>query len=119
MKTLIFTAYYFVAALFGVAALGTGTPGAAPSQTNAGMGDWTDKAISADQAIAEDAQHRLRDAGLQGLLALEQRFAKEIQLHRAGAPSDAQWKRIALALDHVGGQYDNYAKIGRASCRER
>jgi hypothetical protein len=109
MKTLILTAYYFVAALLGVAALGTGTPGAAPSRANAGMGDWTDKAVSADLAVAEDAQHRLRDAGPQGLQALEKRFGKEIQLHRSGAPSDAQWKKIALALDHVGGQYDNYA----------
>jgi hypothetical protein len=104
MKTLILTAYYFVAALFGVAALS-----AAPTQMSAGTGDWTDKAVSADQAVAEDAQRRLRDAGPQGLQALEQRFTKEIQLHRGGAPSDAQWKRIALALDHVGGQYDNYA----------
>lgn len=109
MKTLILTAYYFVAAMFSVAMFTTGTTGAAPSRTGAGPGDWTDKAVSADQAVAQDAQNRLRDAGPEGLQALEERFANEIQLHRGGAPSDAQWKKVASALDRVGGQYDNYA----------
>jgi len=98
MKTLILTACSFLAAL-----------SVAWSGTDAGSSDWTDKAISADPAVAQDAQRRLRDSGPQGLQALELRYAKEIQFHRGGAPSDARWKKIALALDRVGGQHDNYA----------
>jgi hypothetical protein len=76
---------------------------------DANLNDKAEQAVSANPAVAQAAQTSLREAGPSGLQALEQRFAKEIQLHRGGAPSDARWNRIALALNHVGGQYDNYA----------
>jgi hypothetical protein len=40
---------------------------------------------------------------------LLERYGPQIAAHKAGAPSDEQWNRIASALDKVGGQYDNYA----------
>jgi hypothetical protein len=70
---------------------------------------WVEQAVSADAVVAKKAQDQLRQLGPHGLELLEQRFAKEIAAHRGGAPSDTSWKRIALALDRVGGQYDNYA----------
>lgn len=79
----------------------------APKTTD--LADWANQAISPDQGLAQQAQDALRAAGPQGLQALEQRFAREISMHRSGAPVDARWKRIAAALDHVGGQYDNYS----------
>src|SRR5215468_4203592 len=75
----------------------------------ANLNDKAEQAASANPAVAQAAQTSLREAGPSGLQALEQRFAKEIQLHRSGAASDERWNRIALALNHVGGQYDNYA----------
>jgi len=76
---------------------------------DADLNDKAEQAVSANQRVAEEAQASLREAGPKGLDALEQRFAKEIELHRAGAPSNERWNRIALALNRVGGQYDNYA----------
>jgi hypothetical protein len=70
---------------------------------------WVEQAVSADAVVAKKAQDQLRQLGPHGLELLEQRFAKEIAAHRGGASSDTSWKRIALALDRVGGQYDNYA----------
>jgi hypothetical protein len=70
---------------------------------------WMHQAVSADAAVARKAQDQLRQLGPHGLELLEQSFANEIAAHRGGAPSDENWKRIALALDRVGGQYDNYA----------
>jgi hypothetical protein len=70
---------------------------------------WVEQAVSPDAAVAKKAQDQLRQAGPHGLELLEQRYAKEIVAHRGGAPSDESWKRIALAIDRVGGQYDNYA----------
>lgn len=102
MKTLTLTTCFFVTVMF--SAIGVN---ACPAAT--GPNDWVERAISADKAVAQDAQQRLRDAGPQGLLALERHFAKEIQLHRSGASSDERWKQIAFALDRVGGQYDDYA----------
>jgi hypothetical protein len=99
MKTLIFVACCVLAAIFS---------GASP-KTGISLADWAEQAVSSDQAVAQQFQERLRETGPQGLQALEQRFAKEIQLHRTGARSDERWKRISLALNRVGGQYDNYA----------
>ncbi|MGA8436959.1 MAG: hypothetical protein WB762_24450 [Candidatus Sulfotelmatobacter sp.] len=99
MKTLILIACGVMVAVFG---------GASP-RTGVGLADWAEQAISPDQAVARQSSERLREAGPQGLQALEQRFAKEIQLHRSGAPSNERWEKISLALNRVGGQYDNYA----------
>ena len=71
--------------------------------------EWVEQAVSADAEVAQKAQDHLRQAGPHGLELLEQRFATEIAAHRGGAPSNASWKRIAEALDRVGGQYDDYA----------
>ena len=99
MKTLILIACGVMAAIFS---------GASP-RTGVSLADWAEQAISSDQAVARQANERLREAGSQGLQALEQRFAKEIQLHRSGAPSNERWEKVSLALNRVGGQYDNYA----------
>jgi hypothetical protein len=99
MKTLTLVACCVLAAIFS---------GASP-KTGISLADWAEQAVSSDQAVAQQFQERLRETGPQGLQALEQRFAKEIQLHRTGARSDERWKRISLALNRVGGQYDNYA----------
>ena len=99
MKTLILIACGVMAAIFS---------GASP-RTGVSLADWREQAISSDQAVARQANERLREAGSQGLQALEQRFAKEIQLHRSGAPSNERWEKVSLALNRVGGQYDNYA----------
>jgi len=99
MKTLILIACGVMAAIFS---------GASP-RTGVSLADWAEQAISSDQAVARQANERLREAGPQGLQALEQRFAKEIQLHRSGAPSNERWEKVSLALNRVGGQYDNYA----------
>lgn len=71
--------------------------------------DWVEQSVSQDATIAAAAQAHLRDAGRSGLDMLVQRYAPQIASHKAGAPSDEQWERIALALDKVGGQHDNYA----------
>src|SRR5215467_1687103 len=71
--------------------------------------DWVQQSISPDASVAAAAQKHLRDAGPSGLGMLLERYAPQIAAHKAGAPSDEQWKRIASALDKVGGQYDNYA----------
>src|SRR5258708_36834577 len=99
MKTLTFVACCVIAAIFSGASFKSGMSPA----------DWAEQAVSSNQAVAQQFQERLRDAGPQGLQALEQRFAKEIQLHRSGARSDGYWERVSLALNRVGGQYDNYA----------
>ena len=78
------------------------------SQTN-DLAGWAERAASPDQKVAQEAQNYLRGMGLQGLQALEQRFAHEITVHRVNAVTDARWKRISAALDRVGGQYDNYS----------
>jgi len=71
--------------------------------------DWVEQSVSQDAASAAVARTYLRDAGPSGLLMLQQRYAREIAAHQSGAPPDEQWKRIAAALDKVGGQHDNYA----------
>src|ERR1700694_2000258 len=76
---------------------------------NGQSANWPEQAISPNQSVAQQAQDRLREAGPRGLQMLEQRFTNEIAAHRKGAASDERWKRIGLALDRVGGQYDNYA----------
>jgi hypothetical protein len=83
--------------------------GAAFSSKESGPVDWVQQSISADASAAAAAQTHLRDTGPSGLRMLLERYAPQIAAHRAGAPADEQWKRIASALDHVGGQYDNYA----------
>jgi len=82
--------------------------GARPSKA-AGPVDWVEQTVSPDTTAATAAQKHLRDAGPTGLVMLQERFAPQIAAHRRGAPSDEQWKKIAVALDKVGGQYDNYA----------
>ncbi len=82
---------------------------AASARTADHPADWVEQAVSADQSVAQKAQDQLRQMGPQGLELLEQRFANEISAHRSGMPSDERWKRIAAALDRVGGQYDDYA----------
>jgi hypothetical protein len=99
MKILILIACGVMVAIFSGASPGTGVR----------LADWAEQAISPDQAVARLSNERLREAGPQGLQALEQRFAKEIQLHRSGAPSNERWEKVSLALNRVGGQYDNYA----------
>ncbi len=74
-----------------------------------GTVDWVEQSVSPDTTAATAAQKYLRDAGPTGLGVLQERFALQIAAHRRGAPSDEHWKRIAAALDRVGGQYDNYA----------
>ncbi len=81
--------------------------GASSSQSN-GPVDWVEQSVSQDAASAAVAQTHLRDAGPSGLWILQQRYARQIAAHQSGAPSDEQWKRIAAALDKVGGQHDNY-----------
>jgi hypothetical protein len=81
----------------------------AMSSKPSGPVDWVEQSTSKDTPLAADAQAHLRDAGPSGLEMLLLRYAPQIAAHKAGAPSDEQWKRIALALDKVGGQYDNYA----------
>jgi hypothetical protein len=83
--------------------------GAAFSPKDSGPIDWAQQSISADAAAAAAAQKHLRAAGPSGLRMLLERYGPQIAAHKAGAPSDEQWKRIASALDKVGGQYDNYA----------
>ena len=83
--------------------------GAAFSSKDSGHVDWVQQSISADASAAAAAHKHLRDAGPSGLRMLLERYAPQIAAHRAGAPPDEQWKRIASALDKVGGQYDNYA----------
>jgi hypothetical protein len=75
----------------------------------ADLNDWARQAISGDQTIALSAQNNLREAGPKGLQALEQCYGAEIQSHQQRAPDDAQWARIAAALNRVGAQYDDYA----------
>jgi hypothetical protein len=100
MKTHSFLACSVLVAMFsGIAAI----------QAENQPAKWVEQAVSADAAVAQQAQDHLRRLGPHGLELLEQRFAKEIAAHRGGAASDASWRRIALALDRVGGQYDNYA----------
>jgi hypothetical protein len=99
MKTLSLLASSVLVAIIGGAAL----------HSDANLNDKAEQAVSANQSVAQEAQASLRAAGPAGLQALEQRFSKEIQLHRSGAPSSERWNRIALALNRVGGQYDNYA----------
>jgi len=100
MKTFSFLACSVLVAMFsGIAAI----------QAENQPAEWVEQAVSADAGVAQKAQNHLRQAGPHGLELLEQRFATEIAAHRGGAPSDASWKRIAAALDRVGGQYDNYA----------
>ena len=70
--------------------------------------DWMEEAVSSDQTVAQRAQKQLRDAGPRGLELLERRFAREIAAHRNETKPDARWKRIADALDRVGGQYNNF-----------
>ena len=82
---------------------------AASARTADHPADWVEEAVSADQSVAQKAQDQLRQIGPQGLELLEQRFANEISAHQSGMPSDERWKRIAAALDRVGGQYDDYA----------
>jgi hypothetical protein len=74
-----------------------------------GSVDWVQQSISPDAAAAAAAQKHLRDGGPSGLQMLLERYASQITAHRSGSSSDEQWKRIAVALDKVGGQYDNYA----------
>jgi len=81
----------------------------ARSSKAAGLVDWVEQSVSSDATAATAAQEYLRDAGHVGLVMLQERFAPQIVAHRHGAPSDEHWKRIAAALDKVGGQYDNYA----------
>ena len=100
MKTLSFVTCSLLVAIFG---------GVASTKTTAAPADWAEQAVSTDEAVARTAQEHLRAEGPQGLQALEQRFAKEIAAHRGGAISDENWRKIAIALDRVGGQYDNYA----------
>jgi hypothetical protein len=83
--------------------------GAAFSSKDSGPVDWVQQSISADASAAAAAQKHLRDAGPAGLRMLLERYAPQIATHQGGAPSDEQWKRIASAIDKVGGQYDNYA----------
>jgi hypothetical protein len=71
--------------------------------------DWVQQSVAQDSTVAAAAQEHLREAGPSGLRMLLERYAPQIASHRVGAPSDAQWNRIASALDKVGGQYDNYA----------
>jgi hypothetical protein len=99
MKTLILIACGVMVAIFS----------SASPRTGVSLADWAEQAISPDQAVARQSIERLREAGPQGLQALERRFAKEIQLHRSGAPSNERWEKVSLALNRVGGQYDNYA----------
>ena len=99
MKTLSLIACCSFVALFS---------GLGCSQNNDLTG-WAEQAVSTDSTVAQKAQEQLRAAGPQGLLALQQLFAKEIAAHQNGAVTDARWKRIGAALDRVGGQYDNYA----------
>lgn len=73
------------------------------------LADLANQAISTDESVAQRAQDALRSAGPQGLKALQQRFAAEIAAHRKDSPASPQWKRIAAALDHVSGQYDDYS----------
>jgi hypothetical protein len=82
--------------------------GASSSQSD-GPRDWVEQSVSQDAASAAVAQTHLRDAGPSGLLMLQQRYARQIAAHQSGAPPDEQWKRIAAALDKVGGQHDDYA----------
>ncbi|HJX83052.1 MAG TPA: hypothetical protein VJ723_01765, partial [Candidatus Angelobacter sp.] len=79
------------------------------SQSKGHSPDLAEQAISPDQSVALKAQDQLRLNGPKGLELLQQRFANEIAQHRSGAPSDARWKRIGAALDHVSGQYDDYS----------
>ncbi|HEY6352762.1 MAG TPA: hypothetical protein VI636_25485 [Candidatus Angelobacter sp.] len=72
------------------------------------LAGWAKKAVSPDPSVAREAQDHLRAVGPQGLEALEKRFAKEISAYKADAVSQ-EWARIGVALDRVGGQYDNYA----------
>lgn len=67
-----------------------------------------DKAVSTDQTVARDAQNQLRATGPKGLEALQKRFADQISVHKAGGVVP-HWGRIGVALDRVGGQYDNFA----------
>ena len=83
--------------------------GAAFSSKDSGPVDWVQQSISADASVAAAAQTHLRGAGPAGLRMLLERYGPQIAAHKAGAPSDEQWNRIASALDKVGGQYDNYA----------
>lgn len=71
--------------------------------------DWVQQAISPDPTIARAAQDHLRDTGPGGLQALMQAYAPEIAAHQKGSAADDSWKRIAAALNHVGGQYDEDA----------
>lgn len=75
----------------------------------AGPVDRVQQSTSQDTTVAAAAQKHLREAGPSGLRMLLERYASQIAAHRGGAPSDEQWKRIASALDKVGGQHDNYA----------
>lgn len=101
MKTLSLTVCSLIACGLVVYSLG--------SSRTLDLPGLADQAISIDQNVAQKAQEQLRAAGPQGLQALEQRFAKEILQHRVDAITNARWKRISLALDRVGGQYDNFS----------
>lgn len=98
MKTISLFACLLLLAVSGLGIPKTGT-----------LADLANQAISSDEKVAQQAQDALRAAGPHGLKALQQRFATEISAHRKRGPSDLRWKRIAAALDHVSGQYDDYS----------
>src|SRR5579883_1808013 len=105
MKTLCLTAVCILAAVF-AAVVSTKTTHAASEASSA---DLAEQAISADKDVARNAQDALRAQGPQGLQVLQARYEREIYQHRLSGPNDERWMRIAAALDHVSGQYDDYA----------
>ena len=68
--------------------------------------EWVRQAVSPDSSTALAAQDNLREMGPEGLQVLMKSYAREIATHGSGSVEDDSWKRIAAALNRVGGQYD-------------
>jgi hypothetical protein len=67
------------------------------------------QAVSLNPAESAEAVKNLRTMGRDGLEALFETYAQEIEKFRATGEATEEWKRIAAALDTVAAQKDAYA----------
>lgn len=77
--------------------------------TAATLDELTSSAISEDKVLATASVAELRAMGTVGLDALFVKYAGEIERYKSTANADAEWLKIAAALDAVAMQKDAYA----------
>ncbi|MBL8182543.1 MAG: hypothetical protein JNL64_13135 [Blastocatellia bacterium] len=77
--------------------------------TAASLDELTSSAISEDKVLATASVAELRAMGTVGLDALFVKYAGEIERYKTTANADAEWLKIAAALDAVAMQKDAYA----------